>query len=82
MVQKLIDNPTVSSIIFYPRRIPIPTNLGPNIKILKFKISKKIMIGGFFYLNDESYPTILLFHGNGEIASDYQYFLDFFLIVE
>jgi len=78
MVKKLIDNPTVSSIVFYPRRIPIPTKLGPNIKILKFEISKSIMIGGFFYLNEPSFPTILLFHGNGEIAADYQYFLDFF----
>jgi len=78
MVKKLIDNPTVSNIVFYPRRIPIPTNLGPNIEILKFEISKNIMLGGFFYLNDANYPTILLFHGNGEISSDYQYFLDFF----
>ncbi len=78
MVKKLIDNPTVSNIVFYPRRIPVPTNLGPNIKILKFNISKNIMIGGFFYLNDANFPTILLFHGNGEIAADYQYFLDFF----
>jgi pimeloyl-ACP methyl ester carboxylesterase len=78
MVKKLIDNPTVSNMVFYPRKIPIPTNLGPSIKILKFEISKNIMIGGFFYLNDASFPTILLFHGNGEIAADYQYFLDFF----
>ncbi len=78
MVKKLIDSPTVSNIVFYPRKVPIPTNLGPNIKILKFEISKNIMIGGFFYLNDVNLPTILLFHGNGEIAADYQYFLDFF----
>lgn len=79
MVKKsLIDNPSVSNIVFYPRRIPIPTNLSPNIKILKFEIGKNLILGGFFYLNDASLPTILLFHGNGEIAADYQYFLDFF----
>ena len=78
MVKKLIDSPTVSNIIFYPRRIPIPTDLDPNVKILQFEISKNIIIGGFFYLNDANFPTILLFHGNGEIAADYQYFLDFF----
>ena len=79
MVKKsFIDHPTVSSIVFYPRKSPVPTMLSPNIKILKLQISKKINIGGFFYLNDSSLPTILLFHGNGEIAADYQYFLDFF----
>ncbi|MFX1502695.1 MAG: alpha/beta hydrolase [Promethearchaeota archaeon] len=79
MVKKsLIDNPTVSKIVFYPRKSSIPSMLSPNIKILKFKISKKIKIGGFFYSNDSNLPTILLFHGNGEIAADYQYFLDFF----
>lgn len=79
MVKKLfIDHPTVSNIIFYPRKIPVPTTLHPNIKTLKLELSKKITIGGFFYLNESSLPTILLFHGNGEIAADYQYFLDFF----
>ncbi|MFX0000819.1 MAG: alpha/beta hydrolase [Candidatus Hodarchaeota archaeon] len=79
MVKKsFIDNPAVSNIVFYPRKIPEPTLLDPNIKVLKFKINENILIGGFFYLNDSSLPTILLFHGNGEIAADYQYFLDFY----
>lgn len=79
MVKKsFIDNPTVSSIVFYPRKSSIPTMLSPNTKILKLEVSKKITIGGFFYLNDFNLPTILMFHGNGEIASDYQNFLDFF----
>jgi pimeloyl-ACP methyl ester carboxylesterase len=79
MVKKsFIDNPAVSNMIFYPRTMSIPSNLGEKIKALKLKINKNIILGGFFYLNDSSYPTILLFHGNGEIAADYQYFLDFF----
>jgi len=79
MVKKsFIDSPAVSNIVFYPRKTPEPTTLDSNIKVLKFNIKKNILIGGFFYLNDYSFPTILLFHGNGEIAADYQYFLDFF----
>jgi hypothetical protein len=31
------------------------------------------------YLKDHNQPTILLFHGNGEIASDYKYFAPMFL---
>jgi len=79
MVKKLlIDNPGVSNIVFYPRKIPIPAETDPNIIVLKFQIEKNILIGGFFYLNNPNYPTILLFHGNGEIAADYQYFREFF----
>ncbi len=79
MVKKsFIDNPVVSSVVFYPRKTRIPSELSPNTKILNLHVSKNIIIGGFFYLNDSSLPTILLFHGNGEVAADYQYFLDFF----
>lgn len=73
-----IDNPAISNIIFYPRKTTVPNILDSNIKILKFNIKKGITIGGFFYLNDFNLPTILLFHGNGEIAADYQQFSDFF----
>lgn len=79
MVKKLlIDNPMVSNIVFYPRKTLIPKETDPNIKVLKFQIDKNVLIGGFFYLNDLNFPTVLLFHGNGEIAADYQGFIDFF----
>jgi len=79
MVKKsFIDHPAVSSVVFYPRKMPLPAKLSSNIKVLNLNISKKIIIGGFLYLNESSLPTILLFHGNGEIAADYEYFLDFF----
>ena len=75
MVKKLfIDDPRVSNVVFYPRKIKIPDEMSPNVKVLKFQISEEILIGGFCYIIDKSLPTILLFHGNGEIASDYQYF--------
>mgnify|MGYP006279606005 CR=1 FL=1 len=42
------------------------------MKPFKLKITNKIQLGGVLYFKDESIPTILLFHGNGEIALDYQ----------
>ena len=68
----LIDNPTVSNVVFYPRKTAIPNNLGPNIEILRFTIKDGVTIGGFFYKNNVNLPTILLFHGNGEVALDYR----------
>ncbi|TFG09035.1 MAG: hypothetical protein EU539_00555 [Promethearchaeota archaeon] len=69
-----IDNPNISSVVFYPRKIPIPSNLPANINVLKFKINEGITIGGYFFLQERSLPTILLFHGNGEVALEYRYF--------
>lgn len=76
--KRLIDNPTTSSIVFYPRKTPIPSKLNLNFKVLKFEITKDITIGGLLYLNNPNTPTILLFHGNGEVALDYQYFAPLF----
>ena len=75
----LIDNPTISNVVFYPRKTKIPEKLDSNIKVLKFDISDNISIGGFFFGTKTENPTILLFHGNGEIASDYQYISHLFL---
>jgi len=69
-----IDDPRISNVVFYPRKIKIPEEMSPNVKVLKFQVKEDIMIGGFYYTADKNLPTVLLFHGNGEIASDYQYF--------
>ncbi|NVM17032.1 MAG: alpha/beta fold hydrolase [Candidatus Lokiarchaeota archaeon] len=74
----IIDNPTVSNMVFYPRQTVIPNNLGSNIEILKFQINDGITIGGFFYKNNVNLPTILLFHGNGEVALDYRFIAPMF----
>ena len=69
-----IDNPQVSNLIFFPRKIKEPIEIGPNVKILKFKINEDIILGGFCFIKEKNLPIILLFHGNGEIALDYKYF--------
>jgi pimeloyl-ACP methyl ester carboxylesterase len=73
-----IDDPVVSNIVFYPRKIAMPNDLNPNIDILRLNIGNGVEIGGFFYNNDVKNPTILLFHGNGEIALDYRYIAPMF----
>jgi len=74
----LIDNPTISSVVFYPRKTVIPINLGPDVEILKFSLDNNVIIGGFFFKNDANLPTILLFHGNGEVALDYRFIAQIF----
>jgi pimeloyl-ACP methyl ester carboxylesterase len=71
-----LDDPNISNIVFYPRKTRIPENLPDNIRPLTFQIDEEIKIGGICYLKDENLPSILMFHGNGEIALDYSYFYE------
>ena len=78
MIKQLIDDPRISSVVFFPRKTQIPNNLPPNIKVLNFQIFENILIGGYCFIKDLNLPTILFFHGNGEIALDYLYFYNVF----
>jgi len=78
MLMPFIDDPLVSNVVFYPRKVKIPINLESNVKILELTISKEIKIGGVCFVQDKTLPTILMFHGNGEIALDYLHFHELF----
>jgi len=58
--------------------VSIPDDLPQSINVLNFNISEDILIGGYYFLQDEKLPSILLFHGNGEVALEYIYFMDLF----
>ncbi|TFG04531.1 MAG: hypothetical protein EU536_04415 [Promethearchaeota archaeon] len=56
----------------------MPQNLDPSYaRVLQFQV-QGATLGGVFFLNDSTLPTILLFHGNGELAFEYQYFTSMF----
>lgn len=74
-----LDDPKISRVVFYPRKDEPSDNLGKDIKSLKFNINNEIMIGGYIFINDSNLPSVLMFHGNGEIARDYQHFYKSFL---
>ncbi|MFX1396573.1 MAG: alpha/beta hydrolase [Promethearchaeota archaeon] len=69
-----IDDDLISRVVFYPRKIRKPSQLTSNIKTLEFEVEPGVSLGGLCFINDKDLPTIFLFHGNGEIAADYQYF--------
>jgi len=64
----VLDSPQVNQVVFHPRGedfgyapAGISTNTG----------SGNVMISGYLHLNDACDTLILFFHGNGEIAADY-----------
>lgn len=65
-----LDRPDILSRLFHPRKAPIrlPTGSGVDIMI---PVADGIEIGGQLHLAHTDSPTILFFHGNGEIVSDY-----------
>lgn len=65
-----LDHPSLLSFIFYPRtcnRTPLPTGATD----VEIETEPGITIGCRFHITDSTAPNILFFHGNGEIAADY-----------
>lgn len=66
-----LDRPEVLQIIFYPRKDFSPGPRVPNSITYSIPVDEGISISCRFYFDKETSPNILFFHGNGEIASDY-----------
>jgi len=63
------DNPAVLAFLFHPRQdIGAPSGSGEEISI---PVEGGAAIGAKLFIADKGAPTILFFHGNGEIVSDY-----------
>ena len=65
----LIDRRGLARWLFYPRR----DVSGPPAGAVDHRVEVEagVQVAGRFHPCDRSKPTLLLFHGNGEIASDY-----------
>ncbi len=70
-----LDHPDIVRLIFYSRRHQGATRETKDTYSLSIPVDKDINIVGRFYLTNEFKfaPTILFFHGNGEIATDYDF---------
>jgi len=65
----LIDQPHILAFFFYPRQ---DYNKCPdNAFDFLVPVEKDISISCRFYAGDKTWPSILYFHGNGEVAFDY-----------
>jgi pimeloyl-ACP methyl ester carboxylesterase len=65
----LLDRRGLARGLFYPRRdLSRPP---PGAEDHRIEVEAGVEVSGRFYPLDPSRPTLLYFHGNGEIASDY-----------
>ena len=65
----VLDHPMVLNYIFHPR--PEDGSREITDTDVLIPVADKVYIGACFHLCDKQAPTILFFHGNGEIVSDY-----------
>jgi len=67
----IFDQPHVLQVMFHPRR-DLPTSSSTSDAEVHFiEVEEKISVSCRFYRVGADSPSILYFHGNGEIASDY-----------
>jgi alpha-beta hydrolase superfamily lysophospholipase len=71
MINAILDRPDVLRVLFYPRREEGPAILPPSAQAVAFQVEPDIILGGRLYPAGPRAPAILYFHGNGEIAADY-----------
>lgn len=67
----LLDNPLINATLFYPRRAESGGNQRPGISDGVIPVSDDVVLGCRLFAADHTLPVVLFFHGNGEIASDY-----------
>ena len=65
------DQPIITNTLFYPRPEEQPSLTGNNIIELSIPVDDGIHIGGKIFIAGKTAPSILFFHGNGEIVIDY-----------
>lgn len=66
----LLDQPEVLRILFYPRR-DLLASPPPGVRLVEVEVEPGLTVGGRLYPADHEAPAILYYHGNGEIAADY-----------
>ena len=70
MTPHLLDRPEVLAVLFHPRR-ESPSKAMAGVELVSVPVEPGVSVGGRLYRAQRESPIILYFHGNGEIAADY-----------
>ena len=77
-IYEVLDRPEVASVLFYPRRDVGVPRLATGVHTVRIPVSGDVALGGKIFTASDAGPAILYFHGNGEIASDYDTIAPFY----
>ncbi|MDD5311742.1 MAG: alpha/beta hydrolase [Dehalococcoidia bacterium] len=68
---EILDQPEILSFLFYPRRDDIHIPDDESMMSLVIPVEAGISVSCMFYISGKDDPSVLFFHGNGELASEY-----------
>jgi pimeloyl-ACP methyl ester carboxylesterase len=68
---KALDRPDVLKFLFHPRKTPGPVGNTGHCQEILIPVEGDVGVGARLHMTHAKGPTILFFHGNGEIVSDY-----------
>jgi alpha-beta hydrolase superfamily lysophospholipase len=71
MIHPALDQPEVLRVLFHPRPEYHFASQAPGIYPISIEVEPGIAVGGHLYPASPEAPAILCYHGNGEIAADY-----------
>lgn len=71
MTQPILDRPEVLQVLLHPRREEDWVRLPSSARHVTFEVGADVHVGGRLHPAGPEAPCILFFHGNGEIAADY-----------
>jgi pimeloyl-ACP methyl ester carboxylesterase len=71
MNESLLDRPEVLRVLFHPRREFGSSPRHSGVVSVTFEVEPGLNVGGRLYPAGHRAPAIVYFHGNGEIAADY-----------
>jgi pimeloyl-ACP methyl ester carboxylesterase len=66
-----LDRPEVTRVLFYPRTDPPDRPVPLRVRRVDIQVAQGIALGGRLHRAKLDGPNLLFFHGNGELASDY-----------
>ncbi len=66
----LLDRPEITALLFHPRKDPLD-RLPPGTSEIFTPVDEGVTVNTRLYPGEAGSPHILFFHGNGEIAADY-----------
>ncbi|MBF0162148.1 MAG: alpha/beta hydrolase [Magnetococcales bacterium] len=69
-VPTLLEHPSVLRYLFHPRRETAFDGLG-KAQVVRLPVGPQLALGGRLFVSHAEAPTLLFWHGNGEIAADY-----------
>jgi pimeloyl-ACP methyl ester carboxylesterase len=70
-MESWLDHPLVKSVLFHPRSEGEYAWPSPGVHPVAIPVEAGVSVGGRLYPAAAGDPAILFFHGNGEIAADY-----------